>query len=233
MAGTNSNERKMRSSASKAADRILGETAVPGRPTTEPHTKGAAWRLFVSAALGVLSILCLVAVGVSLLAPRQKTAIPHVAPAAGISVWKPIAERVEQAQQGQFATSEGILTFSKTLDAADGEIRSVVGTYSLPAYEAAQLESGESWGVTGVNHDEFVMYVHNFLDVPVTAMIVRISDGTCASFTPQTPARWASAYWADALAAGRQAVFHATLPESYNLPSYCAVIYRIYASRHS
>ncbi len=177
----------------------------------------------------LVSILCAVAIGVSMLEPRPK-AVTQNPDASAASAWKPIAERVRQSAQGQFPISEGTLTFSKTAAAADAEIRSVVGNYALPAYGAAQLESGESWGVSGLNHDEFLMYVHNFLDVPVSAMLVRISDGTCASFTPQTPVRWASAYWADVLQGDRQAVFHAALPESYNLASYCAVIDRIYSS---
>lgn len=157
-------------------------------------------------------------------APEAKRAPPPP------TAWKPIAERVQQAAQGQFPVSEGILTVSLNPKSADGEIRSVVGTYALPDYGAAQLESGESWGVTGQNRDEFVMYVHNFLSAPLTAMIVRISEGSCAAYTPQTPATWASAYWADALQGGKEAIFHATLPSPHNLPSYCAVIYKAYTN---
>jgi len=193
---------------------------------------GQDWNRSILAIFVLVSILCAVAIGVSLLGPQPKTAVQNRAvPSA--SAWKPIAERMQQAEQGQFAMSEGTLTFSNTAAAADAEIRSVVGNYALPPYGAAQLESGESWGVSGLNRDEFMMYVHNFLDVPVSAMLVRISDGTCASFTPQTPVRWASAYWPDDLPGGKEAVFHAALPQSYNLASYCAVIARIYASRRS
>ena len=187
------------------------------------------WNRSILFVFALVSILCAVAIGISYFAPRPKTAIQNPA-VPSTSVWKPIAERVQQAERGEFPISEGTLTFSKTSAAADMEVRSVVGNYALPTYAAAQLESGESWGVSGLNRDEFMMYVHNFLNASVSAMLVRISDGTCASFTPQTPARWASAYWSDDLPGGKEAVFQATLPQSYNLESYCAVIVRIYSS---
>jgi hypothetical protein len=157
--------------------------------------------------------------------PVKLKAVPAASP------WKAISERMIQAEQGQFPINEGILTFSTGPAASDAEIRSVVGTFELPRYGAAQIESGESWGITAANRDEFVMYVHNFLNAPITAMVLRISEGTCDSFGPQSKTTWASAYWADALGGGKEAIFQATLPVSYNLPSYCAVIYRVYSSR--
>ena len=186
--------------------------------------------VFVFGLIALISLTAFVA-GYFALRPAEK--IPaHPKPAApAASPWKPIAERVVQAQLGQFPMDEGILTFSKSRAAADAEILSVVGTYALPDSGAARIESGESWGVTGANRDEFVMYVHNFVAAPLTAMALRISEGTCASFGPQSPTRWASAYWGNPLGGAKEAIIRATLPEPFTLTSYCAVIVRVYSSR--
>jgi hypothetical protein len=146
-----------------------------------------------------LSVWGAVLGGYLALRPEEKLPIKLKA----VPPWKSIAERMIQAEQGQFPTSDGTLTFSTGPAATDAEIRSVIGTFELPRYGAAQIESGESWGITGANRDEFVMYVHNFLNAPITAMVLRISEGTCDSFGPQSKTTWASAYWADALGGGQ------------------------------
>jgi hypothetical protein len=234
MAKFKSEDKDLRSTApvgtgSKAAalDALAARLQATGRRLNQPA-------VFVFGLIALFSLAAFVA-GYFALRPAErmpvhaKPVVPAASPAA--SAWKPIAERVAQAQQGQFPMDEGILTFSKSMAAADAEIRSVVGTYALPDATAAQIENGESWGVTGVNRDELVMYVHNFAGVPLTAMTLRISEGSCASFGSQSPTRWVSAYWGNPLGGGKEAVIHATLPEPFTLTSYCAVVVRVYSSR--
>ncbi len=234
MANLKSDDRDLRSAGSPPAEPSAGAAAawVKAIVSVRERILHPRNRLIAVTAL-LTAIACAALIAGSYLAKHSagNTIVERkVAPPAS-SVWKPIAERVQQAAQGRFPVSEGILTFSKSAQAADAEIRSVVGTYALPTYGAAQIESGESWGVTGANRDDFVMYVHNFLSAPITAMIVRISEGSCASYDAETAATWASAYLADALPGEKEAIFHATLPSPYNLPSYCAVVYRVYSSR--
>lgn len=225
--------RDLRSQAAQSVPTTAGAEPVP-----------AAWMEWLRRARGWLGthpvlwgsaaaflLILIVGAGYVVLRPAAK---PNPAPKIAVAStegWKPIADRVRQAVHGQFPVSEGIITISSSAHAAESEILSVVGTYALPDSGAAQIESGESWGVTGQNRDEFVMYVHNFLSAPLTAMIVRISEGSCASFNAQTQATWASAYWSDALPSGKEAVFHATLPTSHGEPSYCAIVYKVYSGR--
>jgi len=234
MAGPMSEDGEVTSSRSKISF-ATGRPSSSGRESLIPP-KGDVIQRWNHPVIIILGLLLIVGTGAIVgfyLASHPKETIPigeNSVPAA-TSPWKPIAERMQQAERGQFPIDDGILTVSASVDASDSEIRSVIGTFELPRYGAAQIESGESWGVTGTNRDQLVMYVRNFLDVPVTAMLLRISEGSCASFGPQSRTVWASAYWADALRAGKAAVFRATLPEPYGLPSYCAVVLRIYSSR--
>jgi hypothetical protein len=181
-------------------------------------------------ALAFAVCLGLIVVGYVATQPPAKVAMAPKPVSAAASPWKPIAERLLQAQQGEFPVVEGTVTISKSLEAADGEVRSLVGTVALSDTGARQIESGESWGVTGTNHDEFVMYVHNYLNEPISAMVIRLSDGSCAAYGAQTATSWISAYLGDPLAGTKQAIIHAALPTPYYLSTYCAVVYRIYSS---
>src|SRR6185295_5947959 len=166
----------------RAARAPVGKEKPPGNAAATTRPTAPRYRLtrpgaIVFALIVLLSALAILAVYFMSRPPVKAPVAARQPVPIATAKWRPIAERMQQAQHGQFPIDEGILTFSKSFEESDAEVRSIIGTYALAGAGAAKIESGEAWGVTGVNRDEFVMYVHNFLTTPLSAMVLRISEG--------------------------------------------------------